>query len=153
MIQISKAAIADAAQILDLQKIAYRSEAVLYNDWSIPPLIQTLDEIRKEFSQMTFLKGSDGQRIIGSVRGSLENDTCHIGRLVVHPEFQHKGIGTRLMAAIEEEFPAARRFELFTGNRSGGNIRLYERLGYRAFRAEKMSLHLELIYMEKIRQG
>jgi ribosomal protein S18 acetylase RimI-like enzyme len=67
---------------------------------------------------------------VGSVRGRLEGDTCHIGRLVVHPRLQRRGIGARLMREIEGRFPKARRYELFTGHLSEGNLRLYRRLGY-----------------------
>lgn len=42
---ITAASPADAAAILALQKLAYQSEARLYNDFSIPPLLQTLEEL------------------------------------------------------------------------------------------------------------
>ena len=151
MDHILRADIPDAAEILALQKLAYQSEAVIYSDWSIPPLTQTLDEIEKEFAGIIFLKACDSGRIIGSVRGSIHDSTCDIGRLIVHPEFQHNGIGSLLMSAIEEIFPNAKRFELFTGSRSAGNIRLYERLGYKIFRAERLSPQVELVFMEKWR--
>lgn len=146
-----RADISDAAEILELQKLAYQSEAVLYDDWSIPPLTQSLNQIRKEFDGMTFLKVCDSGRPIGSVRASIHDGTCNIGRLIVHPEFQHKGIGTRLMSAIETTFPSVRRFELFTGSRSEGNIRLYERLGYLIFRTDRLSPQVELVFLEKLR--
>ena len=152
MNQILPADISDAAEILELQKLAYQSEAVLYDDWSIPPLTQTLDEIKKEFDEMTFLKVCDSGRLIGSVRASIDDGTCRIGRLMVHSEFQHKGIGTRLLLAIETEFPHARRFELFTGSRSAGNIRLYERLDYQIFHTDRLSPQVELVFLEKLRQ-
>ncbi|HTP64128.1 MAG TPA: GNAT family N-acetyltransferase [Geobacteraceae bacterium] len=148
--QILRADISDAAEILALQKQAYRSEAALYNDRSIPPLTQTLSEIEKEFSVKTFLKACESGQIIGSVRADIHEATCYIGRLIVHPEFQRRGTGTRLMSAIETGFPAARRFELFTGSRSVGNIRLYERLGYRIFRTIRLSPRVELVLMEKV---
>jgi ribosomal protein S18 acetylase RimI-like enzyme len=152
MDQILPADISDAAEILELQKLAYQSEAVLYDDWSIPPLTQTLDEIKKDFDEMTFLKICDSGRLIGSVRASIHGGTCNIGRLIVHPEFQHKGTGTRLLLAIETEFPHAGRFELFTGSRSEGNMRLYERRGYRIFRTDRLSPQVELVFMAKLRQ-
>jgi hypothetical protein len=87
MNQIFRADISDAAEILELQKLAYQSEAVLYGDWSIPPLTQTMNEIRKEFDELTFLKVCDSDRLIGSVRASIYDGACYIGRLIVHPEF------------------------------------------------------------------
>ena len=44
---------------------------------------------------------------------------------MVHPQHQRQGIGGSLMQTIESMFPEASKFELFTGNRSEGNIRLY----------------------------
>jgi ribosomal protein S18 acetylase RimI-like enzyme len=146
---ISTAGVEDASAILDLQKLAYQSEACLYDDWSIPPLTQTLEGIRTEFDGKVFLKASHGSSLVGSVRAAYRNDVCEIGRLVVHPEYQRQSIGTRLMHAVEALFPHAARFELFTGERSVGNIRLYERLGYRIVRSERLSPAVTLVYMEK----
>lgn len=148
---ISRAGIADAAAILELQKLAYESEARLYGDWHIPPMVQTLDGIRGEFAAKTFLKAAVGGLLVGSVRAAYERDVCEIGRLVVHPRYQRRSIGTRLMHAIEALFPEAERFELFTGDRSVGNIRLYERLGYRIVRSERFSAAVTVVFMEKRR--
>lgn len=149
---ISTASVEDASAILGLQKLAYQSEARLYDDWSIPPLTQTLEGIQEEFHSKVFLKASYGSSLIGSVRAAYRNDACEIGRLIVHPEHQRRSIGTRLMHAAEALFPHAARFELFTGERSVGNIRLYERLGYRIVRAERLSPAVTLVYMEKRRE-
>ncbi len=148
-VQIVPATIDDAPAILDLQKLAYHTEAILYHDWSIPPLTQTLAELRAEFTDWKILKASQGNRIIGSVRAIERKGICSIGRLMVHPQHQRQGIGGRLMQTIESMFPEASKFELFTGNRSEGNIRLYERLGYHSSRSERMSANLSLVFFEK----
>jgi ribosomal protein S18 acetylase RimI-like enzyme len=148
-IEILLADITDADDILALQKLAYQSEAELYQDWSIPPLTQNIEEIKTEFSTKTFLKACLDGKIVGSVRVSFNRGTCFVGRLIVHPEHQKKGIGTKLMETIEKIFPSTARFELFTGSRSEGNIRLYEKLGYRIFRKERLSAKVILVYMEK----
>ncbi len=140
----------DAREILDLQKLAYQSEAALYGDYTIPPLTQSLEGIQADFGDDLFLKAFDEGMIIGSVRGRLRQGTCFIGRLIVHPAHQGRGIGTTLMDEIEKRFPEAERFELFTGHRSEGNLRLYKRIGYRVFKSEKISETLELVYLEKI---
>ncbi len=146
---IEQATTADAAEILLLQYLAYLSEADIYDDFTIPPLTQTLAEITAEFARRTFLKVVDDGRIIGSVQGMKIGDTCYVGRLMVHPDRQGEGIGTRLMAAIEASFSEVVRFELFTGHKSEDNIRLYERLGYRQIRTEAVNPTLSLVFMEK----
>ena len=148
-ISIVQASPEDAAEILALQKVAYQSEAMLNDDWTIPPLTQTLSEIEAEFATKVFLKAVLGERIIGSVRASLDSGTCLIGRLIVHPDYQGKRIGTLLMEQIETVFSHIKRFELFTGAKSADNIRLYQRLGYREYREEDLSSKVRLVFMEK----
>ena len=105
---IEPAAVADAAEILDLQKRAFAIEAELYQNQNIPPLTQTLEEIRAEFNDHLFLKACLEGRIVGSVRARMDGGDCLIGRLCVDPALHHQGIGTQLMAAIEAACPAAR---------------------------------------------
>ena len=133
MNQILPADIFGAAKILELQKLAYQSEAVLYDDWSIPPLTQTLDEIEKEFGEMTFHKVCDSGRFVRYIMSSIHDNHRNVSRLIVHPEPQHKGTGTPLMLAIETELPHVRRFELLTESKSEDNIRLYARLAIEYF--------------------
>ena len=148
-ISIIQAAPADTAEILALQKVAYQREARLYNDKSIPPLTQTLPEIEVEFATKMFLKVMFKDRIIGSVRASCNAGICHLGRLIVHPDYQGQGIGTLLMGKIESHFSHAERFELFTGTKSIGNIRLYQMLGYRQYREEELAPKVRIVFMEK----
>jgi hypothetical protein len=48
-VNIKKASIDDLEEILQLQKQAYISEAELYDDYDIKPLLQTLDDIKQDF--------------------------------------------------------------------------------------------------------
>ena len=142
----------DAENILGLQKLAYQQEARIYNNFSIPPLTQSLKEIEAAFDTHVFLKAVDGCQIVGSVRAFSDGVTCFIGRLIVMPEHQGKGIGTSLMAEIENTFRDCSRYELFTGAQSQDNIRLYGRLGYTAFSEKRTGGGLTLIYLEKTRR-
>jgi ribosomal protein S18 acetylase RimI-like enzyme len=146
---ITQATAADAAEILDLQKLAYQSEAAIYQDYAIPPLTQTLAEIKAEMHNRHFLKTVAVGRIVGSVRAHLERGICYIGWLIVHPAYQNRGLGTELMSAVEECFPEAQRYELFTGHRSARNLYLYQKLGYRPVRSEKVSEKLTMVFLEK----
>ena len=146
---ITLAEIEDAEAILALQKRAYQSEAKLYDDWSIPPLTQSLDSLRAEILAGKVLKYRQDEVIIGSVRASFHDGKCEIGRLIVEPELQGQGIGSALLAAVEAMFPQARGFELFTGSRSEGNIRLYRRHGYEIVATKALTPALELVFMSK----
>jgi predicted N-acetyltransferase YhbS len=149
MPSITQATVADAGQILALQKRAYESEARTYNDWSIPPLSQSLGALVEEIEKTTVLKATEGQQIIGSVRATAQNGVCSIGRLIVEPKRQGQGVGTKLLQAIEAAYPNANRFELFTGSRSDGNIRLYRRHGYEITETKQISEQVTLVFMGK----
>ena len=149
-VEILDAEIEDLEEILSLQKTAYRSEAELYNDFTIPPLHQSLDAIREEFKNHVFLKVSEKDKIVGSVRGNEKDGTCFVGKLIVDPDCQDRGIGTQLMKEIETRFCNAERFELFTGNRSEKNLHLYEKLGYRPFKERRITDKVTLVFLEKL---
>ncbi|HLP08915.1 MAG TPA: GNAT family N-acetyltransferase [Opitutaceae bacterium] len=150
---IERAAPGDAAALHELQRLAYRSEAELCGDWTIPPLVEPLAATERAVAEMLVLKASVAGRLIGGVRGRLAEGTCHVGRLIVHPEFQGRGLGARLMLELEAAVPQARRFELFTGERSARNLHLYAKLGYSAFRTEPLSAQVTLVFLEKRRPG
>ena len=149
MYTIFRAERGDLREILALQYLAYQSEAALFGSRDIPPLKQTLSEVEAEFDRGVILKmlGENGS-IIGSVRAYESDGTVYIGKLMVHPDHRRIGLGSRLLAEIEQCFPH-RRYELFTSTRSADNIRLYEKNGYRIFSRKPVSSELEFVYMEK----
>ena len=132
-IEIREALESDAEELLKVQKLAFQGQAVLYNDFTLPPLTQTVEELRGDFRTYLFLKAVLDGKIVGSVRGRSKGSTCRISRLFVHPDHQNKGIGRVLMSAVEEKFKSARRYELFTDHKSEKNLALYEKLGYSRF--------------------
>jgi GNAT superfamily N-acetyltransferase len=143
----------DAERILYLQRLAYLVEAERYQEWQIPPLTESVRQMLVEFGRQLFLKACvhSARQIVGAVRARLENGTCHVGRLIVHPDFQGHGIGSTLLRAIEERFASATRFELFTGHCSADNLRFYACRGYAPFREQPVSTRLTLVYLEKVR--
>jgi ech hydrogenase subunit C len=149
---IECSSVEDASEVLALQKIVYRNEAEMYDDFGLTPLGQTLKEMREDYETRVFLKAVVSGKIIGSVRGRAEGDTAHIGRLIVHPHFWKHGIGTRLVREIENAFPLASRFETFAGQKSRYTLVLYQGLGHAPFRQEKVSERRDRVYLEKRRR-
>ncbi len=148
-VPITRAEESQAADILKLQRLSYQSEAELYGDWMLPPLVQTLPEITAEFSNQYFLVAWQGSEIVGSVRATLQGDLCRIGRLIVHPKHQRQGIGRALMRAIETSHPQASMFEVFTGHKSTANIAHYQSHGYKISGRAPVSDKVTIVALQK----
>ena len=149
MLEIVRAELNDAVEIIELQRLAYQSEAKLYNDWALPALTQTVDSLQQEFADSIILKAAIKNTIIGSVRAKVGDGVCKIGRLIVHPEFQGRGIGSSLLKHVEQLHTDVDSFELFTGSKSVNNIRLYERHGYAISHIKALSETVNIIFLVK----
>ncbi len=147
--RISLATADVAAELLELQKLCFYTEAELNREFNIPSLKQTLDGLREEFRTNTVLAAWVGPWLVGSVRGRRDGAICHISRFMVHPDHRGRGLGTMLLAAIEAAFPGVEYYEIFTGERSERNLRLYGSLGYVSYRREVVTPRLTLIHLRK----
>ncbi|WP_030488635.1 GNAT family N-acetyltransferase [Micromonospora chokoriensis] len=130
---IVPAGVLDAGEILTVQRAAYLSEAQHYTDPFLPPLTETLDEVVAVLAGPSIVLAARLEhRLVGSVRAHVDGDTAHVGRLSVAPDQHGRGVGGRLLAAIEAACAGrVARFTLFTGADSTRNLRLYQRHGYR----------------------
>ncbi|MDA3894424.1 MAG: GNAT family N-acetyltransferase [Salinivirgaceae bacterium] len=147
--EVLKAQYNDLKDILELQKLCYHESGLRYNDFNIPPLMQTISEIKNDFDTNTFLKISDNSKIIASIRAYEKKGTCYIGRVIVHPEYQNQGLGKAIMQNIEWHHNKAKRFELFTGFRDKKNLYFYKKIGYEQFKTELISTSISIVYLEK----
>jgi N-acetylglutamate synthase-like GNAT family acetyltransferase len=128
---ITKATTDDAQSILEVQKLAFRSEAELLDNYKIPPLMQTIESIIEDFGTYDFFKITIKNKILGALKVKvLEGNILWIGRLIVHPDYQKQGLGRTLMKFIERKYNTVKGFELFTAQKSKRNIRFYQSLGY-----------------------
>jgi GNAT superfamily N-acetyltransferase len=136
--------------LLELQKLSYTREALLYNDFSIPPMVQTIESLKQELSGGTAALGLYlGSLLAGSARGYLAGGTVYIGRVIVHPDHWRKGFGRLILQAVENHFNGAARAELFTGSKSLDNVRFYSGCGYEIFKTGRMGDNITLLYFQK----
>ncbi|MGI5506617.1 GNAT family N-acetyltransferase [Lentzea sp. CA-135723] len=133
---------AHAGEVMTIQRAAYLAEARRYGAWDLPPLVETLDEIRRHLGDGTPSVGAfDGPRLIGSVRSRVDGDRMEVARLAVAPDVQGGGIGRALLEAVSGRAPdEVKGVWLFTGAESDGNIRFYESAGF-----VRVSEHLDAV--------
>ena len=125
---------ADAAELAVLQRACWLSEAVANSTLDIPALGEDADEVRRGFAEWQTWVVRSGGRLVGSVRAreSRPDDPgqWEIGRLMVAPDLQGRGIGRALLAYAEAPPPPGpRRLWINTGTREHGNLRRYRRAG------------------------
>ncbi|WP_226344611.1 tRNA (guanosine(37)-N1)-methyltransferase TrmD [Agilicoccus flavus] len=128
---------ADAAELHVLTRCCWVEEARANGSLDIPPLVESLEELRTcMHDRRTWVGVADG-RIVASVRarevGRDDGGTdWEIGRLMVAPDRRGTGLGRGLLAFAEAAAPAgADAFRLVTGAGSARNQRLYRKAGYR----------------------
>lgn len=147
-IQIAPLPPSAVGELLTLQRAAYVTEAQLYDDVALPALVQTLAELVDELVRSHCVGAFSGPRLVGAVRTRERDGVLHVGRLVVAPDQQGHGIGSRLLMAAETATHLPRA-ALFTGARSEANLRLYRRHGYVDARRESLRPGLELVHLIK----
>ncbi|MCL2475242.1 MAG: GNAT family N-acetyltransferase [Chloroflexi bacterium] len=145
--KIEKALYEDLPQILALQYLTYRIYATL--DFVIQPLKQTLAELQEEYALGMVLKAvnEDGQ-IIGSIRSRLQGDHTYLGKLMVHPDYENRGLGKALVKTAEN-MTGNKVYELFTDAYNPKLIGLYQKLGYRIIKEEVVNQYLTIAVLRK----
>ncbi|HLH58906.1 MAG TPA: GNAT family N-acetyltransferase [Streptosporangiaceae bacterium] len=145
----------DAGEVLTLQRAAFVTEARAHRDPELPPLTQTLAEIQAELGEPSCRGWAlrEAGRLVGSVRVHIGGDSAELVRLMVAPDRQGLGIGTRLLLAAEDLLPpGVRTIHLVTGQYSHANLRLYRRHGYQQTRTSPARGY-QLIHFVKIRNA
>lgn len=123
----------DYADALDVQQRAYALKEVPLYGGNIPPLSEMPETIaREEAEGKRLLVGTHDGKVVASLRmKTLEDGSIYFCRLSVDPDLQGRGIGKRMALAVEKLNPVAPSYVLECGDKSGENMYIYTKLGYR----------------------
>ncbi len=116
-----------ARVLLSVQHAAYAVEAAAIGDDRIPPLHETLDELRGV--PLRWLGAFRHQRLIGAIAWSEQSSEVDIDRLVVDPASHRQGVGTALVRQVLA-LAGDRRTSVSTGRGNRAARTLYEGLGF-----------------------
>jgi ribosomal protein S18 acetylase RimI-like enzyme len=139
-----------AERIHAIQRAAYAQEAALLGAVSFPPLQRQVMDVQRTEGQ--FLGAFVDGQLAGTLSvepGRVEHQLT-ISSLTVVPEFQRRGLGRALVAAVIREF-AFRSLTVSTGARNLPALALYAELGFVEFsrrlvgeeKLEVVELHFE----------
>ncbi|QWF84708.1 GNAT family N-acetyltransferase [Amycolatopsis sp. CA-230715] len=136
-----------ATQIWHLQRAAYAVEAELIGFDGIPPLRESLAELRS--CGESFLGTHDAEGLVGAVSWLLDaNGTLDICRLVVHPRAHCTGVATRLLDALDALVPATRA-TVSTGTANTPALALYRSRGFRPVGTTEIAPGVTLSTLER----
>lgn len=146
-----------AGETLTLQRAAYVTEAQAHSDLDLPPLRQSLADLASELADPEVLAlglRDHALRLVAAVRVRVRAaapTVAEVGRLTVAPDRQGQGLGSRLLADLEQRLSTdVAELRLFTGERSAGNLRLYSRLGYTETHRTPTPAGYALIHLAKL---
>jgi tRNA (guanine37-N1)-methyltransferase len=131
-LDLAPATRADAGELLTLTRACWLQELWANPGVTIPALEESLDDLLDSLDLWTTFAARAGGRLVGSCRGRAEGEVWDVGRVMVAPDLQGRGLGRYLLDLIEQAAPAeVTSYQLFTGAGSVDNIRMYKKAGYR----------------------
>ena len=131
-LDLAPATRADAGELFTLTRACWLQELWANPGVPIPALEESLDDLLASLDDWTTIVARAGGRLVGSCRGRAEGDVWDVGRVMVAPDLQGRGLGRYLLDLVEQAAPPdVTSYQLFTGAGSTDNIRMYKKAGYR----------------------
>ncbi|WP_257351750.1 GNAT family N-acetyltransferase [Pseudalkalibacillus decolorationis] len=138
-------------ELHSLQHASYKIEAELIGFADIPPLLETADDLKN--CGETFYGYKEDGKLAGAIAVSNEEGLCTICRLIVHPDFFRRGIGSVMVSYVCEHL-SCKKFIVSTGTENHPARRLYEKHGFTHIRDEELAgLELVISHYEKTGNG
>ena len=152
-IKLVKANIADAEELLKMQKTAFEELLNKYEDYETSPANEPLEKVIKRlnepFTYFYFIE-SDGKKI-GAVRvvDKKSSEPKHISPIFILPEYRNCGYAQTAIRQAET-IHGSYGWEIDTILQEPANCRLYEKMGYcKTGKIRVISPKLTLVYYKK----
>jgi ribosomal protein S18 acetylase RimI-like enzyme len=120
-----------AEEVWSLQHPAYRVEATLIGVADLPPLLDTVKSLQTCGESFWGYRDDEEGDLIGAVSFEPEREGLYaICRLMVHPNFMRRGIGSLLMRHVLSESSPFAKWTVTAEIRNLPAISLYESFGF-----------------------
>lgn len=156
IISIEKATILDAEKLTKIMTKTFDEEAKRWLcgqddviDYNIqPPGYSSVEMMKYSIEELDSFKVIMDKDIIGGIIVTISGKSYgRIDRIFVDPVYQGKGIGSKVIKLIEEEFPNIRIWDLETSSRQINNHHFYKKMDYQTiFESEE-----EYCYVKRIK--
>lgn len=136
---IEKAVLSDAECLTVLMKKTFDQEARRWLpsdekvcDYNIqPPNYDSIEMTKYSIRELAYYKVMYSGEVVGGVILTLAGKRfARIDRIFIEPDYQGKGIGSKVIALIEALYPSITNWDLETSSRQINNHFFYEKNGY-----------------------
>lgn len=137
-----------AEEIINLQRESYQKEAELIGTTQIPPLLETVKDIRQNNTEK-IIGALKKDHLIALIAYEIDApDTITISRLAVHPNAFRQGLAKKLFHKLEQTTDA-NIYLVSTGKANIPAIKFYEKMGFTIEREFTTKDHIELVSLKK----
>lgn len=149
-IKISKSNLKETEPLLKIQTEAFKKDLKRYKDYDSSPAAESLDFFKYRMNHSLHYTIYIDEKIAGGICLLKVADSHYrLFRIFLDPKFQNKGLGTKILSAMEKQFPKVKKWSLDTPKDNERNRHFYEKFGYKQTGEMKVNERLTLIEYEK----
>jgi N-acetylglutamate synthase-like GNAT family acetyltransferase len=148
-ITIRRSSSSDIDRLLEIQKEAFAEDYKLYEDHETTPVNETKEKLNENMKHSIHYTIWSNEMIIGGIDIRQKGNALLLDKLFLANEYQNKGIGSKIMHLMEDEFPQIKIWRLYTPYLNTKNHHFYEKLGYKKIGEIQLTEKLSLFKYEK----
>jgi len=141
----------DKDDVIDLHKLALEKTGAWIESGKWDEDLQNIEEVYLKNGEFLVLEDEGKIIAMGAIR-KISDDVVELKRMRVHPKFQRKGIGQKMLISLENRARELgfKKIVLNTTEKQKQAVALYLKNGYRETKKEILdSIKTRLIYFEK----
>jgi len=122
----------DAPSVFAILQSGFQEYAAITGQSKLEALNETVEDIRKEIASKAVYIAVIDDKIVGTVRLDIHNDSAYLSRFAVDSESRNIGIGKALMSVVDKYLMAkgVKKVTLHTASRHHALMRFYYGRGF-----------------------